>query len=76
MCLICSSTNSSRDEIAAAEQRHRTESLHSKAAALKELIGDCKNIIRINTEAGIRDLETERYLKKLVEAQYELSREM
>ena len=76
MCLICSNPASSKDDLEKAAAKHKKDRLTARAAELKELIRDCKNIIRIHEEAGTRDEWTERLLDKLKQQQYALAREM
>lgn len=76
MCIICSSPASSIDDLQKATAKHKKDRLIARAVEIKEMVGDCKNILRIHREAGSQDEENERVLRKLLDEQYALSREM
>jgi len=76
MCIICLNPRASQDEIQIATKQHRREKLEARAMELKAMVRDCRNIIRINEEAGVRDSVSEKLLQKLLRQQHELSREM
>ncbi len=76
MCMICHNPSSSQDDLKKAEAKHKLDRLMVRAIELKELIEDCRKILRIHSAAGTRDFVTEYQLNKYIEAQYELSKTM